>query len=417
MLLSAPSSVLSQQHERVRQDEHSVGRFAVVDAHVDATPESVERSVATLAAYLAEAGPDDLTRARAIYRWVAGNVEYDTEGLITGNHGDLSPSGVLRRRSAVCSGYALLAATLGDALGLDVEVVTGWSKGYGYTAGQEFAAPPNHAWNAIRIDGAWRLMDPTWGAGYLDNQTQFTRHFQEHYFLTEPGAFVLDHLPENDRWQLLDQPISAAEYADLVYVQPTFFTTGLRIDSHERVHIETEGRIAVTLGVSKPILLTARIVDADQNRTLDDMAFVQVSEREATVHAAFPHPGDYLLRLFARPLAAEGSLDWVLDYRVSASGGLPDARFPTAMETFGANGVWLVEPLEGVLNAGQIYSFRLRVPGALSVASVASGEWTHFTAEGNEFSAEVTAVPGSILVCAQYHVEDNCKGLLRYTGR
>ena len=144
---------------------------------------------------------------------------------------------------------------------------------------------------------------------------------------------------------------------------------------------------------------------------------MQVSEREAHVHAVFPQPGDYVLRLFAKPLGDEGSLKWVLDYRVKASQGLPDAGFPTTFANFGVGRVWLVEPLDGFLVAGRSYRFRLRVPGALQVAIEANGEWTCFTGDGNEFSAEVTAVRGAMTVSAKYDSEEQFVGLLQYTGR
>ncbi len=406
------------QQESVHQAALAADRYGAADAHADATPENAERSIATLAAYLAGVASNDLTRARVIYRWITQNIDYDVNGFRTGNYGDLSPAGVLRRRTAVCTGYARLAEALGEAMGLDIEAVSGWSKGYGYTAGQQFDGRTNHAWNAVRIDGEWRLMDPTWGAGHLNEQMLFTRSFLEHYFLTEPEAFVFDHLPQDQRWQLLEQPISAAEYADLAYLRPMFFQTGLQIKSHERVYIETENRLSVTLGVSAPVRMSARLLDADSQRRLDrEMAFVQVSEQEAHVHVVFPQPGDYVLRLFAKPLGAEGSLKWVLDYRVTASGGLSDGGFPIAFAKFGERRVSLVEPLDGFLVAGRSYRLRLLVPGALQVAIEANGEWTYFTGEGDEFSAEVTAVRGAMTVAANYDSEGQFLGLLQYTGR
>jgi len=207
----------------------AASRYAVADALADSAPPDAERSVAELAGYLARAGGDDLTRARALYRWVAGHITYDVEGFRSGRPGDPSPEAVLERRTSVCEGFAQLTQALGRAMGLEVQVVSGWSKGYGYTPGQRFEGPTNHAWDAVRIDGTWRLMDPTWGAGYLDESLRFVRRFQDHYFLTEPGEFVFDHLPQDSSWQLLDRPLTAAEYADLVYLRPMFFEAGFRI--------------------------------------------------------------------------------------------------------------------------------------------------------------------------------------------
>ena len=104
---------------------HAQGRFAATDAYADAAPASAEQSVAALAAYLAKSGPDDLTRTRAVYRWVTRHIDYDVPGFLAGNYGDYTPEGVLRRRVAVCEGYSRLAQALGTAMGLRVEVVKG----------------------------------------------------------------------------------------------------------------------------------------------------------------------------------------------------------------------------------------------------------------------------------------------------
>jgi len=392
--------------------------FAAADSLADAAPPAIEQSVPALAAYLARAGSDEIMRARALYRWIAGHIDYDVAGFRAGNYGDLSPEGVLRSRSSVCEGYARLAEALGTAMGLQVQVVPGWSKGYGYTSGQRFDGPTNHAWNAVSINGQWRLMDPTWGAGYLDEHTQFVRRFQEHYFLTAPDAFVFDHLPQDPRWQLLDRPISAAEYEDLVYLRPMFFLAGFRIGSHARARIAATDRVTVTLGVTQPVQVSASVVDVATDQALaEELTFVQVSAAEARVDAIFPRPGDYLLRVFAKPLGAEGSLSWVLDYRVQASQGAGEAEYPMAYGSFGARGATLFEPLSGVLQAGRTYRFRLRAPGALDVAVVAGGQWTHLAASGADFSGDVTAAAGTVVVYAKYQAGANFTGLLRYTGR
>lgn len=412
----APAATLPAQLAAARATP--AGSFAAADSLADAAPPTVEQSVPALAAYLAQAGSGEITKARALYRWIAGHIDYDVAGFRAGSYGDLSPEGVLRSRSSVCEGYARLAEALGTAMGLQVQVVPGWSKGYGYTSGQRFDGPTNHAWNAVRIDGQWRLMDATWGAGYLDEQTQFVRRFQEHYFLTSPDAFVFDHLPQEPQWQLLERPITAVEYEDLVYLRPMFFLAGFRIGSHPRARIAAADRVTVTLGVTQPVQVSASVVGAATDRPLEEeLTFVQVSATEARIDAIFPRPGDYLLRVFAKPLGTEGSLSWVLDYRVQASRGASDAAFPMAYGSFGARGATLLEPLSGVLQAGRAYRFRLRAPGALDVAVVAGGQWTHLSASGEDFSGDVPTVAGNVVVYAKYEAGANFTGLLRYTGR
>ena len=393
-------------------------RYAAADALADSTPAAAERSVAALAAYLAQAGPDELMRARALFRWIAGHIAYDVAAFRSGNYGDLSPGGVLRSRSSVCEGYARLTEALGTAMGLQVQVVSGWSKGYGYTSGQRFNGPTNHAWNAVRIGGEWRLMDPTWGAGYLDQRSQFVRRFQEHYFLTAPDAFVFDHLPQDSRWQLLERPISSAEYEDLVYLRPMFFLAGFGIGSNPHARLTAAGRTTVTLGVTQPVEAMARLLDAASDRPIEgELTFVQVGQAEARIDAVFPRAGDYVLRVFAKPLGVDGAFDWALDYRVRATAGTPEAAFPMAFGGFGTSGATLLEPMTGVLQAGRSHRFRLRAPGALDVAVMVGRQMTPLARVGEEFVGDVPVVVGDVMVLAKYEAAGSYTGLLKYTGR
>lgn len=394
------------------------GEFAAVDAHVDRTPAAAERTVEDLAHYLARAGQDDRSRARAVFRWVAANVAYDVHGLLSGEYGDLTPAGVLQRREAVCTGYAQLVEALGRAMGLEIRVVRGWSKGYGYATGQTFDGPTNHAWNVVRIDGHWQLMDATWGAGYLGPGTEFVPSFQEHYFLTEPEQFVFDHLPVQPEWQLLDRPITAAQYADLVYLRAPFFLNRLAIRSHRRARIETGARLRVTLGAPDDVMLIARLVDGSDETDLGETrTFVQVADGEATIDVALPGAGDYLLRLFAKRKDEEGSLHWALDYRITASAGDPDAGFPQVFGRFAQSGAVLETPMASPLAAGARQRFRLRAPGALQVAVVSSGEWTLLTSDGDAWVGEVTPAAGDVTVFAKYEEDGSFTSLLRYVAR
>jgi hypothetical protein len=416
--LAVPGALLAQQTAGGAGHGTTAARYAAADALADSAPPAVEGSVPALAAYLARAGRDDLARARAIYRWLTRHITYDVAALRSGELGDLRPETVLRRRTSICQGYAGLAEALGAAMGLQLQVVSGWSKGYGYTAGQRFSGPTNHAWVAVKIGDRWRLMDPTWGAGYLDGSMRFVRQFQEHYFLTRPEEFVYDHLPEDPRWQLLQRPLTAAEYAELVYLKPGFFRLGLRIGNHEHLDIAAESGATVTLGVSRPVEMMAEVLDAASERRVDgEYVFVQVDSEGARIDARFPRRGEYLLRMYAKPLGAPGALGWVLDYRVRAARGAPGAVFPGTYGAFGSRRVRLLAPMDGVLRAGQRYVFRLRAPGAIEVVVAAGGRRTRLAPRGAEFSGVVAAAPGDIVVFGKYQTGTQYEGLLRYTGR
>lgn len=168
---------------KARMNQVAVFNSTVPD--ITDTPRSVETAVAKLAAELTDPAESELEKARAIYRWITKNIAYDVQGFHSGNHGDLSPAGVLTSRKTVCMGYANLFEALAEAAGLEAGILIGWCKGYGFTIGV-FDETFLHAWNAVKINNQWRLVDTTWGAGYIEGHS-FIPRFTEYYFLTPPG--------------------------------------------------------------------------------------------------------------------------------------------------------------------------------------------------------------------------------------
>ena len=49
-----------------------------------------------------------------------------------------------------------------------------------------------HAWNAVRIEDEWYLMDATWDAGYVTGDT-FTKQYETTYLFPPPEVTVPLH--------------------------------------------------------------------------------------------------------------------------------------------------------------------------------------------------------------------------------
>jgi transglutaminase/protease-like cytokinesis protein 3 len=76
-----------------------------------------------------------------------------------------------------------------------------------------------HAWNAIKLNGNWRLIDTTWGTSNDDSQSEF-------YFDIKPQLLINTHYPENSKWQLLKKPLSLEEFNNSKFVKLTWFFSG-----------------------------------------------------------------------------------------------------------------------------------------------------------------------------------------------
>jgi transglutaminase/protease-like cytokinesis protein 3 len=112
---------------------------------------------------------------------------------------------VLRARRGVCVGYANLFAEMCAFVNVECRVIGGdciTSDGGG-----------PHAWNVLRLGGgAWYLCDPTWAAGHRSGAGDFVSCLDLQWWCTKPEVFIRTHLPDAVKWQLLEKPISKADF-------------------------------------------------------------------------------------------------------------------------------------------------------------------------------------------------------------
>lgn len=319
----------------------AVARLAELDAHSLNAPVSVQSSIKALATYLASPARNDFEKGRTIFRWITQNVAYDAKGFFAKRYGDQSPEGVLRTRLAVCQGYSELYEALGRAAGLEVLVIDGWAKGYGYDV-KELNGDTNHAWNAIKVDGGWYLLDSTWGAGYLDETGSFVREFQPYYWLTPPSQFIYNHLPSDARWQLLPTQVTKTGYAGLPMLKSGFFDYGLQLPPGTQATTSVVNQTTLLVSAPQDILLTTSI---EQNgRKLDNMwTSVQRKGTQYEIKAVFPGTGKYDLVIFARRTSETGNMyKGVASLGYEVSQGQPEfAGFPLTFDEFYSYGLQL----------------------------------------------------------------------------
>lgn len=143
-------------------------------------------------------------KARAIFTWCHHNIDYDVQGFFAGCPARGTASDTIFSGKAVCEGYARVFEAIAKRAGLECIVVGGHGKGFGFTPVADGQPPPprnptGHAWNAVRIDGgAWKLVDPCWGAGHLDGRA-YKRQFSPQQFTMRNDLFGWRHFPQDSR--------------------------------------------------------------------------------------------------------------------------------------------------------------------------------------------------------------------------
>ena len=232
VLLFIPLTIFAQDYDKV-------------DAMVRDYPRSF-----TALDRLADRINKDFTRedekARAIFTWIATNVSYDLSAVGTPR----GPAGfsytteeeliakkkkltedmaykTLRSKKGVCQDYATLYVVIAEKVGLEAEVVPGTSKSYPSHIGR-YPNISDHAWNVVKINGEWKLLDVTWGAGsVIGNTRKFEFDFNDGYFFSDPGEFFLKHYPQDEKWLLLNA--TKEEFAALPLYYRNYLKEGYEV--------------------------------------------------------------------------------------------------------------------------------------------------------------------------------------------
>jgi hypothetical protein len=172
------------------------------------------KEVASLAAALTKACTTEKEKVRCFYVWIADNIRYDIKSYLDTEipaeqyMAMQKPEQVLKRKKAVCEGYAQLFKALCDASGIACFKINGTTKDL---SGQ--ISDRGHSWNIVRVDSIWGAVDVTWGAGSVDTETQkFKQVLDERYFLPPPWELIANHYPDDPIFQLLTQPVTYREF-------------------------------------------------------------------------------------------------------------------------------------------------------------------------------------------------------------
>jgi len=193
--------------------------FAKIDDYVLGL-RAKTKTDAELAALITKQSKTKTEKARAIFIWIANNIAYDTDFKIT------TKEGALKQRKGVCQAYSDLFKYLGDLAGLEAHVVSGDAKDFFYKSPEDLD-PNGHAWNVFKTDdGRWAFVDATWGAGYV-NDGVFTRELATYWFDPSPEIYIFSHFPAEEKWQLLDKPVSRDWFLKTPPLSPKLVGWGL----------------------------------------------------------------------------------------------------------------------------------------------------------------------------------------------
>lgn len=180
-----------------------------------------------LVKYLKEGSANDYQIIKRIHDWIADNINYDTDAYFSGIYPPQTAESVLQNKKGVCAGYSNLFKKLTELAGFNVVVINGKSKGAEYFSSGTLGG---HAWNSVKINNRWYLIDVTWDSGYLSG-TNYVKEYESSYLFLCPRGFIYHHFPDQSGYQFLNPSVSIDEFIDLPVVYSNYFGSGAYIES------------------------------------------------------------------------------------------------------------------------------------------------------------------------------------------
>src|SRR5699024_2650455 len=124
-------------------------------------------------------------KAKAIYKYVAKNIDYDVEKYKADEFNlDDSAIDTLESKTGICQDYTFLTTALLRSINIESRYIEGH-------------AGVRHAWVEAKVDGEWIELDPTWGAGYVTDDDEFISEYNEDYFDPDEELLTETHTREN----------------------------------------------------------------------------------------------------------------------------------------------------------------------------------------------------------------------------
>jgi transglutaminase/protease-like cytokinesis protein 3 len=165
-----------------------------------------DQFIRQLAFFIASHSKSVFEMVKKAHDWVALHIKYDYKAYISNNIPAQDIASVLRKKEAVCAGYAELFKSLCDAMGIECIIISGYAKSNDSFFSIFGFKESNHSWNKVKVEGNWFLLDCTWDAGYILNNI-WKKNYSTKYFFLNPVYFAHEHFPENKSDQLLALPI------------------------------------------------------------------------------------------------------------------------------------------------------------------------------------------------------------------
>lgn len=201
---------------------------------------------------------DPLDQLRAAFDFCSTKLKW--ESLVgtddTQEEGVGSLARIMQTRRASCLDVAHAFKQMCDALSIHCEVISGYLKGPGEVWHNPGIPRPNHHWNAVVVEGLWRMVDASLASPSFPTRDIYSkcdkRTPEWFYFLTRPCDLVFTHVPYDLRDEHIVPALSHEILIALPLAGPLAFEYNLQLQNFSTCLTRLQGLDVAELIVAVP---------------------------------------------------------------------------------------------------------------------------------------------------------------------
>ena len=266
---------------------------------------------------IATYSPDAFDRAKMAHDVTALLLSYDAANYWAGTVPEQTLTYVLLTKKAVCEGYANVFKALCDAIGIQCEKVHGYSRGVGYSNGAyEDPTKSNHAWNIVKLEGAWYIVDCTWDSGHMEGRVS-VKDYNTTWLFADPKYFICTHFPTDDATQqLMKNIVSAAGFRKLPAFRPNIADVADLLTFPQKENSLTNGQCVISYKAKNGGKLSVNLKDSADETIFRD--FTYTDSDTTNIFVSLPTSGTYKISVFVYKNGSNKG-DWGGDFAVTST--------------------------------------------------------------------------------------------------
>ena len=146
---------------------------------------------------IADSCKTELEKVYTVYTYIAGSYKYDLNRLKLIYKREIKRelylSEVIKKKRGVCGDFSNLFVTLCDSLNIGCFRVSGYSRTFNlfHPVKKSYY---NHAWNVVRVEGKWYVLDVTFGMQHFTNKRMDRERINYDFLFSDPVKFGIQLL-------------------------------------------------------------------------------------------------------------------------------------------------------------------------------------------------------------------------------